>query len=131
MYLKQGLDLQVPQQAGTACTLSELCMGHITVVKVMRRFGCPLTRKEAREISRYSEELEKMGVRLVGVGFDTSGASGFGLGGFWNGELFLDENRGVYDFFGLKRLGKLSSLLALLQKETRKKGLELLTFKET
>lgn len=120
MYICEGLELQVPQQAGTACTLSELCAGRTTVLKVMRRFGCPLTRQEAREISRHAEELHKMGVSLVGVGFDTPGAAGFRLGGFWGGELFLDEGRGVYDYFGLGRMGKLSSLFYFLQRETRK-----------
>lgn len=42
-------------------------------------------------------------MRLVGIGFDKTGADAFYRGGFWKGELFINKDRTIYKALNFKK----------------------------
>ncbi|KAJ9067380.1 hypothetical protein DSO57_1000289 [Entomophthora muscae] len=58
-------------------------------------------------------------IRLVGVGFNKKGAEEFRASGFWKGEVYLDHDRSVYDFFQLSHASKLQTMKCLVKKPIR------------
>ncbi|XP_019063507.1 prostamide/prostaglandin F synthase [Fukomys damarensis] len=59
------------------------------------------------------------GVRLVGVGPEALGLQEFQDGGYFSGELYLDESKQLYKELGFKRYNSLSILPAALGKPVR------------
>ncbi|KAJ9063121.1 hypothetical protein DSO57_1003651 [Entomophthora muscae] len=113
--------IHMPQQIDDFMSLKDIFAEGLTVLKVMRRFGCPLTRLEAMEFTNRHDEFAKLGVNVVGVGFDVAGMSEFILGNFWKGRLFVDVNRSLYRHLNLPRAGIKATLKCLINPKTRKK----------
>ncbi|KAJ9067231.1 hypothetical protein DSO57_1001344 [Entomophthora muscae] len=118
--IQQELLVQTLQMPNKTVSLNSIFAEGITVVKLMRRFGCPLTRYEASEFSEYQETFAALDVRLIGIGFDKAGTKSFLSGGFWKGELYLDPERVLYKVFNLQRLSKLQAIQNFLDAKTRK-----------
>ncbi|KAI9297353.1 hypothetical protein K502DRAFT_323339, partial [Neoconidiobolus thromboides FSU 785] len=95
MSLEQLLVTQVTKNGMKKIHLSEILNGKV-VVKLMRRFGCPLCRMEAKALSSYKPIFDKYNVKLIGIGFDINGYKEFEQGNYWDGELYLDQEKKVY-----------------------------------
>ncbi|KAG3281961.1 hypothetical protein H1C71_032568, partial [Ictidomys tridecemlineatus] len=109
------LDLTAPQ----AVELRSLWQEQACVVAGLRRFGCMVCRWIARDLSNLQGVLDQHGVRLLGVGPETLGLQEFLNGGYFSGELYLDESKQFYKELGFKRYNSLSILPAALGKPVR------------
>ncbi|KAJ9055082.1 hypothetical protein DSO57_1007837 [Entomophthora muscae] len=118
-YVGEDLEVHAPHQKGTVYSLDALCSGRTVVLKVFGRFGCPFTRRDAHLLSQQQQQLEGLGAHLVGIGFDEEGLAEFSLQRFWHGEMFLDHDRCMYNFFQLKRTSKLKAIELLMNSKTR------------
>uniref|UniRef100_A0A2K6NV27 Peroxiredoxin like 2B n=1 Tax=Rhinopithecus roxellana TaxID=61622 RepID=A0A2K6NV27_RHIRO len=94
------------------------CWG-VCVVAGLRRFGCVVCRWIAQDLSGLAGLLDQHGVRLVGVGPEALGLQEFLDGGYFAGELYLDESKQFYKELGFKRYNSLSILPAALGKPVR------------
>ncbi|KAF5918966.1 hypothetical protein HPG69_010771, partial [Diceros bicornis minor] len=90
---------------GEAVELRSLWQEQTCVVAGLRRFGCMVCRWIARDLSSLKGLLDQHGVRLVGVGPEALGLQEFLDGGYFSGELYLDESKQFYKELGFKRLG--------------------------
>uniref|UniRef100_A0A2K6UGS5 Peroxiredoxin like 2B n=1 Tax=Saimiri boliviensis boliviensis TaxID=39432 RepID=A0A2K6UGS5_SAIBB len=81
----------------------------------LRRFGCGI----ARDLGSLAGLLEQPGVRLVGVGPQALGLQEFLDGGYFAGELYLDESKQLYKELGFKRYSSLGVLPVALGKSVR------------
>ncbi|XP_037684647.1 prostamide/prostaglandin F synthase isoform X1 [Choloepus didactylus] len=88
---------------GEAVELRSLWQERACVVAGLRRFGCLVCRWIARDLSGLQGLLEQHGVRLVGVGPEALGLQEFLEGGYFSGELYLDESKRFYKELGFKR----------------------------
>ncbi|XP_058530399.1 prostamide/prostaglandin F synthase [Ochotona princeps] len=104
---------------GEAVELRSLWREQPCVVAGLRRFGCVLCRWMAQDLSSLSGLLKENGVRLVGVGPEALGLQEFLDGGYFSGELYLDETKQLYKELGFKRYNSLSILPAALGKPVR------------
>uniref|UniRef100_A0A9L0TSR6 Prostamide/prostaglandin F synthase n=1 Tax=Equus caballus TaxID=9796 RepID=A0A9L0TSR6_HORSE len=101
---------------GEAVELRSLWQEQACVVAGLRRFGCMVCRWIARDLSSLKGLLDQHGVRLVGVGPEALGLQEFLDGGYFAGELYLDESKQFYKELGFKRYTSLSILPAALGK---------------
>ncbi|XP_066879027.1 prostamide/prostaglandin F synthase isoform X1 [Kogia breviceps] len=104
---------------GEAVELRSLWQEQACVVAGLRRFGCMVCRWIARDLSSLKGLLDQHGVRLVGVGPEALGLQEFLDGGYFAGELYLDESKQFYKELGFKRYNSLSILPAALGKPVR------------
>ncbi|XP_060055900.1 prostamide/prostaglandin F synthase isoform X3 [Erinaceus europaeus] len=88
---------------GEVVELRSLWQEQPCVVAGLRRFGCMVCRWIARDLSGLQGLLKQHGVRLVGVGPETLGLQEFLDGGYFGGELYLDESKQFYKELGFKR----------------------------
>ncbi|XP_074831637.1 prostamide/prostaglandin F synthase isoform X2 [Carettochelys insculpta] len=89
------------------------------VVLFLRRFGCQVCRWVAKETSKLKELLDSRNIRLIGVGPESVGLQEFINGGYFSGELYLDEAKKCYSELGFKRYNALSIVPAALGKPVR------------
>jgi len=85
----------------------------------LRRFGWQLCRLGAQQISQLKPQLDANKVKLVGVGLEELGLDEFVKGGFFKGELYLDQGKDCYKKLGFKRLNVFNMLPSLFGKKTR------------
>ncbi|XP_005545060.4 prostamide/prostaglandin F synthase isoform X7 [Macaca fascicularis] len=104
---------------GEAVELRSLWRDRACVVAGLRRFGCVVCRWIAQDLSGLAGLLEQHGVRLVGVGPEALGLQEFLDGGYFAGELYLDESKQLYKELGFKRYNSLSILPVALGKPVR------------
>ncbi|MBZ3882463.1 Prostamide/prostaglandin F synthase [Sciurus carolinensis] len=104
---------------GETVELRSLWQEQACVVAGLRRFGCMVCRWIARDLSNLQGVLDQHGVRLLGVGPETLGLQEFLDGGYFSGELYLDESKQFYKELGFKRYNSLSILPAALGKPVR------------
>ncbi|XP_067573863.1 prostamide/prostaglandin F synthase isoform X4 [Pseudorca crassidens] len=88
---------------GEAVELRSLWQEQACVVAGLRRFGCMVCRWIARDLSSLKGLLDQHSVRLVGVGPEALGLQEFLDGGYFAGELYLDESKQFYKELGFKR----------------------------
>ncbi|XP_077739106.1 prostamide/prostaglandin F synthase, partial [Canis aureus] len=108
-----------PSHPVQAVELRTLWLEQACVVAGLRRFGCSVCRWIARDLSSLRGLLDQHGVRLVGVGPEVLGVQEFLDGGYFAGELYLDESKQFYRELGFKRYNSLSILPAALGKPVR------------
>lgn len=89
------------------------------VLFFLRRFGCQVCRWMASEISKLEPDLKANGVALVGVGPEELGMNEFKQGGFFKGDLYIDEQKKSYKDLGFKRYTAISVVPAALGKKVR------------
>uniref|UniRef100_A0A7N9CJB4 Peroxiredoxin like 2B n=1 Tax=Macaca fascicularis TaxID=9541 RepID=A0A7N9CJB4_MACFA len=95
--------------AWQAVELRSLWRDRACVVAGLRRFGCVVCRWIAQDLSGLAGLLDQHGVRLVGVGPEALGLQEFLDGGYFAGELYLDESKQLYKELGFKRPRLLAS----------------------
>uniref|UniRef100_A0A914A044 Prostamide/prostaglandin F synthase n=1 Tax=Patiria miniata TaxID=46514 RepID=A0A914A044_PATMI len=89
------------------------------VIHFMRRFGCPLCRLGARELSTLKPQLDAHNIRLIGIGLEEFGLQEFVEGKFWDGELYVDLKKQTYAAIGYKRFSYWNILAAVFSKKAR------------
>lgn len=104
---------------GEAVELRSLWQEKACVVAGLRRFGCMVCRWIAQDLSNLRGILDQNDVRLVGIGPEALGLQEFLDGGYFSGELYLDESKQIYKELGFKRYNSLSILPAALGKPVR------------
>ncbi|CAB1314696.1 unnamed protein product, partial [Coregonus sp. 'balchen'] len=82
-------------------------------------FGCQVCRWTAAEISKLEPDLTANGIALVGIGPEETGLKEFKEGGFFKGDLYIDEKKQCYKDLGFKRYTALSVVPAALGKKIR------------
>jgi peroxiredoxin len=90
----------------SSSTLSQVCEGRQGVVlSMLRRFGCVLCRDGAAQLSTIKPDLDALNVGLVGVAPEHLGQDEFTKdGGYFKGELFVDEPRTLYTALHVRRV---------------------------
>lgn len=116
----------IVQQVGTLQEFSfkQLWKDQTCVIVFLRRFGWPLLRLAARQISQIRPQLQLHNVRLIGIGLEPLGLDEFLEGEFFSGELFIDQNKTVFSALGLKRLSFLQLFPAVFSKKSREANSE-------
>ncbi|KPP73544.1 hypothetical protein Z043_107368, partial [Scleropages formosus] len=82
-------------------------------------FGCQVCRWTAAEVSKLEESLRDNGVALIGIGPEEVGLKEFVDGGFFKGDLYIDETKKCYKDLGFKRYSALSLIPAAIGKKVR------------
>ncbi|KAI9295636.1 hypothetical protein K502DRAFT_364833 [Neoconidiobolus thromboides FSU 785] len=113
----QGIKVQA--LTGDSILITDLWKNNTVILKVLRRFGCPLCRYESRLLSNLKPEFDKLGVRLIGIGFEEVGLQEFIDGKYWEWELFLDTDKTVHKALGLTKMSILVGLSDLLTSASR------------
>lgn len=106
-------------ETGETVELQSLWRERPVVLFFLRRFGCQICRWMASEISKLEAELKAAGVALVGVGPEELGLKEFKDGGFFKGDIYIDEKKKCYKDLGFKRYTALSVVPAALGKKVR------------
>ncbi|KAI9297352.1 hypothetical protein K502DRAFT_340274 [Neoconidiobolus thromboides FSU 785] len=88
--------------------------------KIFRRFGCPLCRLEAKVLSNYKKEFEKLNVRVIGIGFDELGLKEWTENKFWDYELYMDKPRTLYKYLNFNRHNYWSGIVTLFGDEEQR-----------
>lgn len=91
----------------------------VCVIHFLRRFGWPLCRLGAKQLSAIKPQLDANNVRLVGVGVEELGVEEFVQGNYWAGELYIDQKKSSYKALGFRQLGFLATAGALMSKKLR------------
>lgn len=90
-----------PETNETTEELGELWRDGPVLLHLVRRFGCPLCREAASEIST----LKRPGLRMVAVGCQDVGWEEFNNGGFFSGRVLVDKDKEAFRALGLRRSG--------------------------
>ncbi|CAI5493174.1 unnamed protein product [Closterium sp. Naga37s-1] len=93
------------------------------VIHFLRRFGCRICRGGAMEMSRAIPHLHNAGVRVVAIGLEHLGLDEFVDGGYWKGELYIDDGKRAYSALQLKSISLWQVAYQLLFDKTVKKSL--------
>ncbi|GJP31769.1 hypothetical protein CLOM_g14977 [Closterium sp. NIES-68] len=93
------------------------------LIHFLRRFGCRICRGGAMDMSRAIPHLQKAGVRVVAIGLDHLGLDEFVDGGYWKGELYIDDGKRAYQALELKSISYWQVAYQLLFDKTVKKSL--------
>ncbi|KAJ9054194.1 hypothetical protein DSO57_1017157 [Entomophthora muscae] len=110
--------IKVQNSKGAMLDISDYWKTDTVLLKVLRRFGCPLCRYESRMLSELKPEFDALGVRLVAVGFDVLGLYDFMAGGYWEWEILLDQDRSLHTALNLNKLPISSGLKNLISATT-------------
>uniref|UniRef100_A0A8C7QNB5 Prostamide/prostaglandin F synthase n=3 Tax=Oncorhynchus TaxID=8016 RepID=A0A8C7QNB5_ONCMY len=105
--------------SGESVELQSLWSDKPVVLFFLRRFGCQVCRWTAAEISKLEPDLTAHGIALVGIGPEETGLEEFKEGGFFKGDLYIDEKKQCYKDLGFKRYTALSVVPAALGKKVR------------
>ncbi|XP_051786398.1 prostamide/prostaglandin F synthase isoform X1 [Erpetoichthys calabaricus] len=117
---KIGVNMLKSAANGEVVELRSLWKNRAVVLLFLRRLGCQVCRWTASELSKLKGDLEANGVGLVGVAPEEVGLQEFKEGNFFQGELYIDEQKQCYRDLAFKRYGMLSVLPAALGKKVRK-----------
>jgi len=83
-----------------------------------------LCRHGAQKISKLKPVLDAHHIRMVAVGLEPLGLETFVANKYWEGELYLDNEKQSYRLLNLKRQGLLNSGFGLLDLKVVKKAKE-------
>ncbi|XP_058848921.1 prostamide/prostaglandin F synthase [Acipenser ruthenus] len=116
---KIGVNVLKNVSSGVSVELQSLWQDRSVVLFFLRRFGCQVCRWTATEVSKLKEDLSENGVALVGVGPEEAGLQEFQEGGYFKGDLYIDELKQCYRDLGFRRYNALSLVPAALGKKVR------------
>ncbi|MCI4390407.1 hypothetical protein PGIGA_G00122230 [Pangasianodon gigas] len=105
--------------SGEHVELGSLWRDQTVVIFFLRRFGCQICRWAAVEVSKLEKDLSANGVALVGIGPEETGLKEFKDGGFFKGEIYIDEKKQCYKDLGFKRYNAISVVPAAMGKKVR------------
>ncbi|KAJ7998524.1 hypothetical protein DPEC_G00205810 [Dallia pectoralis] len=105
--------------SGETVELQSFWRDQSVVLFFLRRFGCQVCRWTAAEISKLEPAFKANGIGLVGIGPEELGIKEFIEGGFFKGDLYIDEKKQCYKDLRFKRYNALSLVPAALGKKVR------------
>ncbi|KAI9292788.1 hypothetical protein K502DRAFT_355798 [Neoconidiobolus thromboides FSU 785] len=111
--------IKVKDSKGGQIIISDLWKRQTCVLKVLRRFGCPLCRYESRILSELKDEFDELNIKLVAVGFEDVGLGDFLSGGYWDWQILIDDERSVHKALDLPKLPVSAGLKDLMSSATR------------
>ncbi|XP_056324537.1 prostamide/prostaglandin F synthase [Danio aesculapii] len=104
---------------GEMVEIGSLWREQTVVLFFLRRFGCQVCRWMAAEISKLEKDLKAHGVALVGIGPEETGVKEFKDGGFFKGDIYVDEKKQCYKDLGFKRYNAINVVPAAMGKKVR------------
>ncbi|KAJ9052760.1 hypothetical protein DSO57_1031038 [Entomophthora muscae] len=111
--------IKVQNTKGEDVVISDYWKKQTVVLKVLRRFGCPLCRYESRLLSELKPEFDAMKIKLIAIGFENVGLEDFLSGGYWDWEILIDNERSVHTALDLKKVPVSTGLKDLMSSATR------------
>nr|CAB3265206.1 prostamide/prostaglandin F synthase-like [Phallusia mammillata] len=89
------------------------------VIYFLRRYGCPVCRWLAKNISRLQPIFDSNNVKLVGMSPQTQGSDEFLKSKLFSGELYIDEKKKCYKDLEYQQYSFFGALMALKDKDTQ------------
>ncbi|KAJ9052758.1 hypothetical protein DSO57_1031036 [Entomophthora muscae] len=111
--------IKVKNSKGEDVIISDFWKKQTVVLKVLRRFGCPLCRYESRLLSELKPEFDALDIKLIAIGFENVGLNDFLSGGYWDWEILVDNERSVHTSLDLKKIPVSAGLKDLMSSATR------------
>ncbi|KXN67173.1 hypothetical protein CONCODRAFT_80257 [Conidiobolus coronatus NRRL 28638] len=111
---KSKILLKTPKWPRDDVILNNFWKDGKVLVKLFRRFGCPLCRYEAHVLSKYEKVFSDLGIKLVGVGFDEDGLDEWLENKYWNFDLFMDPKHALYNGVKTNRLSVFQGIVSVL-----------------
>ena len=85
-----------------------------------RRWRWLYSKLVAREVSAIQPLLTKYNIKLIGIGFEHLGAKEFIKQQYFEGNIFIDERKEVYQALNLKRIGYFQFLSSFFSSDAQK-----------
>lgn len=104
---------------GEMVEIGSLWREQTVVLFFLRRFGCQVCRWMAAEVSKLEKDLKAHGIALVGIGPEETGVKEFKDGGFFKGDIYIDEKKQCYKDLGFKRYNAINVVPAAMGKKVR------------
>ncbi|KAJ9052756.1 hypothetical protein DSO57_1031034, partial [Entomophthora muscae] len=111
--------IRVKDSKGEDFIISNFWKKQTVVLKVLRRFGCPLCRYESRLLSELKPEFDALDIKLIAIGFENVGLEDFLSGEYWDWEILVDNERSVHIALDLKKVPVSAGLKDLMSSATR------------
>ncbi|TRY76147.1 hypothetical protein DNTS_031479 [Danionella cerebrum] len=104
---------------GEMVEVGSLWQDQTVILFFLRRFGCQVCRWMAAEVSKLEKDLKANGVALIGIGPEEVGVKEFRDGGFFKGDIYIDEKKQCYKDLGFKRYNAMNVVPAAMGKKVR------------
>ncbi|XP_067287373.1 prostamide/prostaglandin F synthase [Pseudorasbora parva] len=114
-----GANLLKNTTSGEMVEVGSLWREQAVVLFFLRRFGCQVCRWMAGEVSKLDKDLKANGVALIGIGPEEVGVKEFKDGGFFKGDIYIDEKKQCYKDLGFKRYNAVNVVPAAMGKQVR------------
>ncbi|XP_016123743.1 prostamide/prostaglandin F synthase [Sinocyclocheilus grahami] len=105
--------------SGEMVEIGSLWQEQTVVLFFLRRFGCQVCRWMSAEVSKLEKDLKANGVALIGIGPEEMGVKEFMDGGFFKGDIYIDEKKQCYKDLGFKRYNAVNVIPAAMGKKVR------------
>ncbi|XP_016429283.1 prostamide/prostaglandin F synthase-like [Sinocyclocheilus rhinocerous] len=105
--------------SGEMVEIGSLWREQTVILFFLRRFGCQVCRWMAAEVSKLEKNLKANGVALIGIGPEETGVKEFKDGGFFKGDIYIDEKKQCYNDLGFKRYNAVNVIPAAMGKSVR------------
>ncbi|XP_051532015.1 prostamide/prostaglandin F synthase-like [Myxocyprinus asiaticus] len=89
--------------SGEMVEIDSLWHDQTSILFFLRRFGCQVCWWMAAEVSKLEKDLKTNSIALIGIGPEETGVKEFKDGGFFKGDIYIDEKNQCYKDLGLKR----------------------------
>ncbi|XP_051529199.1 prostamide/prostaglandin F synthase [Myxocyprinus asiaticus] len=116
---KLGANKLKNSTTGEMVEIGSLWRDQTVILFFLRRFGCQVCRWMAAEVSKLEKDLKANGVALIGIGPEEMGVKEFKDGGFFKGDIYIDEMKQCYKDLGFKRYNAMNVVPAAMGKKVR------------
>jgi peroxiredoxin len=98
------LDITLQNINGDGVTVREALSGQVTLLVLLRQFGCSLCRQECGRLMKVRDRLEDLGVRIVAIGNGTwTMAKAFKNEFNFSGAIYVDQPKKLYRALNTRR----------------------------
>nr|CAB3265205.1 prostamide/prostaglandin F synthase-like [Phallusia mammillata] len=105
--------------SGKEVQLKSFWANNDVVIYFLRRYGCPVCRWLAKNISRLQPIFDSNNVKLVGISPQTKGSDEFLESKLFSGELYIDEQKKCYKDLDYQQYSFVGALMAVKDKDTQ------------
>ncbi|KAJ9052414.1 hypothetical protein DSO57_1034439 [Entomophthora muscae] len=104
---------------GQQVLLSNFWKTKTVLLKVLRRFGCPLCRYEISLLSELKPEFDALDVKLIAIGFEKLELKDYLAGRYGDWEVLVDTKKEVYSALNLKKVSVSTVIKDLISSSRR------------